>query len=279
MTVLVDVDQNVAPFRPPPVEALSDEQQRLLQTRLSGAVESWAGALSIGLRVARVSREPTAREAGALQADLWYHTGGASVAVGLTGICAASLLCVNLGGPAPDDARPSFTEIDLALLDAWAQRSLSQVARALDADAPVSVSRGGGLPDDLADEAIIVAELTFAADRPAGVVVLDPELTPQHRGEPSARLADYPEHLLSAAIRADAIITTEPVPIRDLLQLEPGDVLLVGDQDEIRAQVRAGGSTMAAGRPGARADLRAVRITGGAARDDEDAPRETADGL
>jgi flagellar motor switch/type III secretory pathway protein FliN len=279
LSVLVDADANVAAFRPPPVTALSDEECRKLRATLAGVVESWRGGIETGLRVPRI-HQPGEDEGCGHEGDLWFRAGAAPIALALSPAAAAAILCVNLGAPMPDEPDGALSEIDLRLLDAWAERAVSELAGALAGGPPGEVLRRTSPPPDIIGQQKpqVRAELTFAGEMRAGEIHLAADLARRRWGA-SARLGDSPEVLLQARLDVGAAIAAEPVPLPDLLALEEGDVLLLGPKNSVEAELVAGETVVAAGRPGARMGMRALRVTGGPLTEREEQREETSDGF
>lgn len=279
--MLIDQDANVAAFRPPPVEELTDEERGRLRETVGGVVEAWRGGVEIGLEVGGVRQVQAGDDAGEAPGDVWFVAQGAPVALGLSQEAAAGLLCVNLGAPMRDTSDPNLSEIDCALLDAWASRALPELVNALGAGPAGKALRRNTRPPDLTAKAggAVAADLTFAAGRRAGTILIGAEIARANEGEPCETFADHLNLLLHAGLRVDAHIVAEAVPLRELLALETGDVLLLGDKATVLAELTAGEGAVASGRPGARAGRRAIRIEGDVLADREDRLGETSDGF
>lgn len=276
--MLIDDCGAIAAFRPPPVEQLSEGERRRLRARLAGVVDTWRGAAEIGLRLRELHQGQEIPEPVEGGADVWFHVARLPLALGLTPRAAVSLLCVNLGAKMPEEPDTALSEVDLALLDAWAARALPPLVGALDAGPAGEVQRRPRAPQYDGDA--VVADLTFAAEMPAGRLVIGREIARKDRDSTAGeRLGQHPELLLHARIQAHASITSEPVPICELLSLERGDVLLLGDKTTIEAELTAGSSVVATGRPGAREGVRALRIKGAVLNDSEDRLGATSDGF
>ncbi len=280
--MLMQADARVAAFRPPPVEELSDEERRRLRSTLAGVVDSWRGAIEVGLHVAELRRQdepPVGAEAA--DGGPWFRTGAAPVALGLTPAAAVSLLCVSLGARMPVEAETRLSEMDLRLLGAWAGRAVPELVAALGAGAPGEVLQRAECPRELGAKSgsVIVAELTFAAELPAGAIVLGAELARKRDAARRVTLGDDPTALLAASVTAEAVIATDGVPLSELLAIEVGDVLLLGDKGAVEAQVMAADAVVARARPGARAGLRALRVTGGVLNDHAGRPEDASDGF
>ena len=261
--MLLEAHADATAFRPPAVEELTDAERRSLRAKLGEVVEGWPGGAEIGVQVSAVTRIPPGaqfREGDHCAA--WYRTAGAAVALGLHADAAVRLLCANLGAPVDADAPGTLSELDLALLDAWAAQALPEVASTLFGRPSGEVLRPGNAPDDLAGGgALLVAELMHAGERAAGVLLLGEELLPQQTPLDRTTLGDDPGLLLNATLDVEALIATDGVPVAELLQIEPGDVLVVGDKQAVEARLAVGEMLLARARPGARSGVRALRIT------------------
>lgn len=273
--MLLGPGAEMAAFRPPPVEDLTGVQLRRLRATLVGVIDSWRGALEIGLRVGDLLQPREARAAGSAPDGVHVRAGAAPVALSLTPEAAASLLCVNLGSTMPDEPATRLSELDLALLDAWATRALPELVSALGGGTAGEVLRGR--PAEI--EGAIGVELAFAGERPAGALRIGPALARPRASVSGETLGDHPALLLEAGLMVQAAIASDPLPITDLLTLEQGDVLLFGDKTGVEAALTAGEAVVAEGRPGARAGMRAFRIEGGVLTEREDSLGETSDGF
>lgn len=259
--MLIDHCGEPAAFRPPPVEALTPDEHRQLRETLDGVVESWSGARQIGMQVLRLREHERAADEAA---DVWFRASGLPLALGLTARAAASLLCVNLGAQMPSAPETRLSEIDRALLDAWASRTLPALAEALGAGPTGEVTSDAGESARFAmeQERFVAAELTFAGEVSAGMITIATELARGPRDRPALTLGDHADLLLQASLTVEATIVAEPVPLPELLSLECGDVLLLGDKTAVEAHLSAGEAVVAAGRPGAREGMRALRLRG-----------------
>ncbi|MGM0494600.1 MAG: FliM/FliN family flagellar motor switch protein [Armatimonadota bacterium] len=282
--MLIDHCGDAAVFVPPPVEELTPEERGRLRSRLVGVVESWRGAMEIGMRVATLCQHRDAAGIASGDGVTWFRAGGAPVMVGVTSPAAVGLICVNLGEDVPEKPDTRLTQLDLALLDAWADRAVRDLVAALNAGSAGEILRRIDAPGEIAAEwgPVVSAELTFAGEMPAGVIAIGESVAHRHtratRG-PVTTLGDRPELLWQAKVTVEAAITAEPVPLPELLTLECGDVLLLGQKTALGAALSAGETVVAEGRPGAREGLRAVRIKGAVLTDREDGLGETSDGF
>lgn len=260
--MLLEAHADATAFRPPAVEELTDAERRSLRSKLADVVEGWPGAAETGLRVAAVTRLSSGQVREEEDCAVWFRTAGAPVALGLTAEAAVGLLRANLGAPVEADASAALTELDLALLDAWAAQALPEVASTLFGRPSGEVLRQGDAPDDLAGGgALLVAELIHAGERAAGVLLLGEELLPQQTPLDRTTVGDEPGLLLNATLDVEALIATDGVPVAELLQIEPGDVLVLGDKQAVEARLAVGEMLLARARPGARSGVRALRIT------------------
>ncbi|MFP4248424.1 MAG: FliM/FliN family flagellar motor switch protein [Armatimonadota bacterium] len=282
--MLIDHCGEPTVFTPPPVEELTPAERGRLRSRLVGVVESWRGAMEIGMRVATLCQHRDAARVASGDGVTWFRAGGAPVMVGLTSPAAVGLICVSLGADVPENPDTHLTALDLALLDAWADRAVRELVAALDAGSAGEILRQADAPGEIAAEwrAVVVADLTLAEEIHAGVIVVGEEIARQHTrgtGAPVTTLRDRPELLLQANVTVEAAIRSEPVPLPELLTLECGDVLLLGQKTALKAALSAGEAVVAEGRPGAREGMRAVRTKGAVLTDREDGLGETSDGF
>ncbi|MFW5867494.1 MAG: FliM/FliN family flagellar motor switch protein [Armatimonadota bacterium] len=265
-------------FRPPPVERLTERERGRLRTTLTRVVDSWRGAAEIGLRPGEMHSGGDAECCSDRTDELWFRAGGTTVVLGLTPHAAISLLCVNLGAKMPEAPEPALSAVDLALIDAWAARALPALVSALNAGPCGEIRRGPG-SEALGQGATVTAGLTFAGEMAAGRIIIGSEIA-RHDGETAGgTLGDYPDLVMHTRLTVQATIVAEAVPIPELLELECGDVLLLGDKKAVEAELRAGDSVVAAGRPGAREGVRALRIKGAVLNDREDRLGATSDGF
>lgn len=278
MTVLREAGAQVEALRPPPVEELTVGERGRLRAALGGAVESWPRADAIGLRVAQL-RRAAAPEVG--DGGAWFRAAGAPVALGLTPRAAVSLVCVSLGAAMPAEPKDRLSGMDVAVLEAWAGRALPALAEALGVGPAEELERVRGCPRGLAgvEGEVVVGELAFAGEVPAGTILVAAEHARGGEAGGRATLGDHPGALLRARVMAEAVIRTGGVALAELLALEVGDVLVLGPKGEVEAQLVAGGAVVGAGRPGARGGARAVRIGGCAPGEDASRPGGTADGF
>lgn len=102
-----------------------------------------------------------------------------------------------------------------------------------------------------------------ADDGLAGLVVVARDRV-RSRSEGGGRtLASAPGALLGASVALDAVVGGPFVPLSELLQIEPGDVLLLGPKAQAEATLQEGGRRFAVGRPGAKSGRRALRLIDG----------------
>lgn len=275
--MLIEANKTVATFRPPPVEELSAGERRRLRAALAGVVASWGGSSSLGLLVGDPRRQD---EVPAHYAGPWFRATGAPVGLGLTPEAAVSLLCANLGAPMPTAPSTHLSELDLALLNTWATQALQELATGLAAGPVGQVLRVPDYPQDLAAGScsVVVAELTFASDMPAGVIVVDAAIARRREPSDPATIGDEPTVLLDATVTAEAIIRAT-VRLDELLTLEVGDVLILGDKTTVEAELVAADEVMARARPGARGERRALRVTSGLLSDHVGRRGELSDGI
>jgi flagellar motor switch/type III secretory pathway protein FliN len=273
---LIEAAGKVVKFHPPPVEQLTAEECRLLRATLGEVLGSWQGAAEIGLRVTEVRRCDEA-SAMAQPGGVCFSAATPSVHLCLSPEGAACLLCVILGAPIPETPQTRLSGIDRALLHAWAQRALPELAGALGAGPAGEVLRTTRPPHGRGPAVLV--EMQSAGQSHAGFIVLPVELVRRREVADGGTLGDHPHLLHQAHLQLRATIPTEAVPLRDLLALESGDVLLLGSKAAVRAELTAGSSVIAKGRPGARAGMRAVRLKGGALTDGDDRSGETSDGF
>ncbi|MFW6437597.1 MAG: FliM/FliN family flagellar motor switch protein [Armatimonadota bacterium] len=275
--MLIDDAGGIKPYCPPSVEELTDSECRRLRTTVASVVESWRGAPEIGMRVGGLHRGHRLTAVDDDSSAVCFAADKLPVELRLSPDAAVSLLCVNLGARMAEQPDTRLSEVDLALLDAWAARALPALVDALDAGPGGEIRRrpaGSGREDGS-----VAVELTFAGTMVAGWIVIGGELARMDRGRGGDTLGEHPELLLHARIGVEARIVSEPVPMPELLSLECGDVLLLGDKTAIKAELTAGDAVVAAGRPGARDGVRALRIKGAVLNDREDRLGATSDGF
>lgn len=282
MRVLIDQCVEVAAFRPPPVEQLTESECSRLIAVLAGVVDGWRGAVEVGIRLGEFEQHNADPGPTSVADDLWFHASATPIALGLTPEAAVSLLCVNLGAEMPAAPDAELTAVDLALLEVWAGRAVSELATALGAGPAGEVVRRRGTPGELIAETqdvVVSAGLTFSGGMPAGAVLVGAEVARTREKRPPVRLGDRPGLLLQARLTVNATIATDPVPLCELLSLEKGDVLLLGDKAGIEATLTASECVVASGRPGAQEGTRALRIMGGLLIEREHRLGEISDGF
>jgi len=275
MSMLIDSGAQAMAFRPPPAEDLTEEERRRLRATLAGVVESWRGGIEVGLRVAELRQPSETLTLDEQPGDVHFRAGAAPVALSLSREAAVSLLCVNLGSAMPETPGSRLSDLDLALLDAWAARALPELVTAVGGGPAGQVLRRRGTEPGNA----LLAELTFAGGMRAGTVTIGVELARPRSAAAPDTLGDHPELLLGAGMSVEAAIVTDAVPLTELVTLEHGDVLLLGQKDAVAAELTAGEAVVAEGRPGARAGMRALRIKGGVLTDGDDRLGENSDGF
>jgi len=259
--VLLEADTAVSEFRPPPVEELTEPEQRSLRSTLAAVIGGWPAAGEIAVQVTRVRRAHATDVADDVFSDgVWFRAAGGPVALGLTAEAAARVVCGSLGAGAGTDLRTQLSELDLAVLGAWAAQALREVLTGV-GRSPGEVLRSSAPPEQLAGPAGgLVAELSFSGWATGAMLLLGEELLLQRRPGVGETVGDSPGPLLNAELAAEALIVTAGVPVSDLLQIEPGDVLVVGEKQAVEARLMAGSVFVARARPGARSGVRALRI-------------------
>ncbi|MGD9498211.1 MAG: FliM/FliN family flagellar motor switch protein [Armatimonadota bacterium] len=257
--MLLNDDRRVEPFRPRGVHELSGAERSLLHTRLTAAIDGWPWAAELGLRL--TSLAPAGGDGAPACGAVHYAAAPASPRLVLEAELAVALVCLSLGGAPPDDGEPTLSAVDLAVLDLWAHRALRAVERELDVPAYASVRRLG--TDELAapgsGASLLVGTLTWAGERPAGRLLL-PAALGRRAAADGRRLGDSPDALIAAPVTLAAQIGVAPVPLAELLALQPGDVLLLGHKGAVEVTLQTGSMAVAVGRPGAHGGLMAVRV-------------------
>jgi len=248
-------------FRPPRADELSERDWARLRSGLTAAVDGLDGTIETGLRLAEISREAR-DEPHVADGEIWYEATGVPLALALRPEMAAALVCVSLGSPAPDQPAPDLSDVDLAVLDVWARQALQAIAASFQVATGVGARRRAGPSEELAqgDRGCVAADLAWAGDRPAGSILLSRQLV--CADEPTGpALAETPELLLGAPVTVCATIDGPRLPLVELLGLEVGDVVLLGPKGELEVSLAVGSLPIATGRPGARSERMAVRLT------------------
>lgn len=242
-------DVQAARFRPPAEHLLTGDERTRLRVALSAVVDALPGATELGLRLTGIDQRELAAEACAI------HYRGGEMMLALCPRAAAGLVCYALGGAVSPGSEVALSEIDLALLDAWAGEALPTLGRSLAIAVPEVVRCRPGTPDGC----VAVAELCFAGDEPAGMVVFDAGTT-RRRGEREGTLGDDASCLRDVKARVAVEIPEVRLTLVELLGIGPGDVLVLGRKSEMRGEMRAGALLLGSGRPGARSGSRALRL-------------------
>lgn len=269
--MLVEPDVTATPYRPPSVEELSRAEREHLRSTLSRAVDGWDGAAETGLQLDRIRVVAEADDPGRIEGSVQYTATGSGMALCLSPKLCAALVCVGLG-VASDDGDGPLTATDLAVLDLWARSALRSAALALEVGKPGAVTRSGGIAKLFEADGTIVCEFRFKAGGEESAAFLAVErglIRPRDRGHCGA-LAEHAELLLGVSVPVEAIIEGPALPVRELLGIEAGDVLLLGSTGRTRTWLLAGETQLTAGRPGVKSGRRAVRLTGTPAGEQRD---------
>ncbi len=249
-------------YEPPSVEAPSHAQEAALQV-LGARVQHLLAAAFASFGVTCTPDPepdwlPRRLETGFwAAAATWSHGGAWRLLLSPTGTTA--LLAAQLGQD--ELAEHALTDLDLRLLQL--------PARALAADLGRELRLAGGAPSPAlargpvpAGAEAVVAWRMHVAHGPAGgeVVLTVPWadlracLTPPEGGQRLQR-----EELADAPVVVEAVVVAPPVTPRELLEMQPGDVLALGPGDQ-QSILRANGAPVAWGRIGAKGATLAISI-------------------
>lgn len=260
--MLLDDNDRYERYVPPAADDLNASEWARLRSRLSGVVDGWAWSTETGLRLADIERLDDMPTDGG---RVWYEAQDEPLALGLTETLSDALVALTLGGGVPDGPRAKLTGVDLAVLDLWAGRALEAVAGAL-ALAPTRVRRFGGPPAGMsvAEPPLAGVRLQWAGKADGGRLVVGLSAVRGGDTEERARLGERPGPLLEVAVRVAARMRGPDLSLADVVELEVGDVIVMGDKDEVRVDLHVGEARVAHGRPGVRGGQMAVRVIEGA---------------
>ncbi len=275
--MLIESGSDVERYLPPSVDELTAPEQERLLSRLSDAVEAWDGTVETGLCLEQLITVEGVHALPALDAAVEYCASEAGVALALPPALCGALVNLTLGAPAEGPKR-KLTATDLAILDLWARKAVHGIVQVLSAGVQDKTVRRRGAIQRLAREGdMVIGQLTWAAadEERAGLVVFPKELATS-REEDGGRvtLADTPQALLRGTVRMEAMIGGPALPMRELLGVEAGDVLLLGRKRDVEAELCLEGRRLAVGRPGGKSTSRAIRIRGKETADQTEAINE-----
>lgn len=189
---------------------------------------------------------------------VWYEAGSGEVALGLEPGFAVAMVCRSLGAPLREDVPRELSEVDLAVLDVWAREALTILAQAVMDGAAPTVRR---VQSPSLQGAIAVAELYWASGRSAGTIALSCDLADDR--EQGRSLAQAPGLLADVAVRLEATIGGPRLHLAEVIDLEPGDAVRLGQKGDVMVTLSAGGRIVASGRPGVQDRCLAVRVQQG----------------
>jgi len=249
-------------YDPPSVEAPSCAQTVALQTLGVRVQQLLADACaSFGVTCTpdpEPDRQPRRLEEGFWAvAATWSHGGAWRLLLSPT--AATALLAAQLGHD--ELAEHPLTDLDLRLLQLPARALAADVGRELRlaGGAPSPALARGPVP--AGTEAVVAWRARLEHGPVGGEVVLavpwadlGPCLMPPTEGQPLQR-----EELADAPVVVEAVVVAPPVTPRELLEMQPGDVLALGPGDQ-QSILRANGAPVAWGRIGAKGATLAISI-------------------
>lgn len=249
-------------YEPPSVEAPSHAQEAVLQA-LGARVQHLLAAAFASFGVtctpdAEPDWQPRRLETGFwAAAATWSHGGDWRLLLSPKGTTA--LLAAQLGQD--ELAEHALTDLDLRLLRLPARALAADLGRELRlaAGAPSPALARGPVP--AVAEAVVAWRMHVAHGPVGGEVVLTVPWSDLRRcltlpaGEQRLRR----DELADAPVVVEAVVVAPPVTPRELLEMQPGDVLALGPGEQ-QSILRANGAPVAWGRIGAKGATLAISI-------------------
>jgi len=255
---------DVQPVEPPPLTHPSWVEQKALAGLAARVAALARAALAGGGVTCAGSHEPQAQlrdeavwqggwaaEASWAQVGRWrmlFSTGAAE-----------AMLAAQLGQD--ELTEHPLTELDLRLLEGPVRRLAGDLGRELQSSgAPAEIIMSRGVSSAEFSPAVVWPFAVQRGGLQGEALLLTPweDLRELLQPEPDDRVLT-PEALRQAPVLVEAILTALPVTPRELLGMQPGDVLRLGAADRLSV-VTANGRPFARGRAGAKGRTLAINI-------------------